>query len=157
MFFATLDAVRRLHFKEARRILPSVHPHIRSLWIFTLVVIAAACSPDSEEFALPATFDLHHTPKQDCGGRRTCRISYQVAISSDGSDGYYDMRCQVRALDDEGHVVASGDSGPSGTEEGDYPFTRLGMVPYEGDLSPKVRRTITTIEGTCLAFPPAQG
>jgi hypothetical protein len=102
--------------------------------------------PAKWETSVPTTFDLR-TPKEDCGGPWTCRISFTLAVAPDDNPGTTAFRCDVRALDQHGSVVASGKVRAS--------LGTMGMVPTQGSaLSPKVRRTVAVIDGTCFGIDP---
>ena len=106
--------------------------------------------PAKWETSVPSMFDLHRTPKQDCGGPHTCRISFTLDVEPDDNPGANFFRCDVRALDEHGAVVASGE-----VQAG---LGYVGQVPTQGArMSPRVRRTVVSIGGTCLPLDPERG
>jgi hypothetical protein len=89
---------------------------------------------------------LTRTPKQDCAGPWTCRIGFTLDVARQDNPGTNIFRRDLRALDDRGAVVASGTVRAA--------LGTVGKVPSEGVLSPEVRRTVASIDGTCIALDP---
>ena len=120
----------------------------KRLGAVALVACAATSCTPGLGADVPVSFDLFRTPKQDCGGPWTCRISFTLNLQSDENPGTNLFWCDMRALDEHGAVVASGHTRAA--------LGTVGMVPYEGVLSPKVRRTIASLDGTCVVLDPEQ-
>lgn len=123
------------------------------LIVFLLIgewAYSALIDPAKWETTVPTTFNLDRTPKQDCGGPHTCRISFMLDVELDDNPGTNFFRCDVRALDEHGAVVASGDVRAG--------LGYVGQVPLEGAVMlPKVRRTVAAIDGTCVGLDPEGG
>jgi hypothetical protein len=104
--------------------------------------------PVKWDTSVPTTLDLHRTPKQDCAGPAlTCRISFTLDVEPADNPGTNVFRCDVKALDEHGAVVAGGE-----VQAG---LGYVEKVPFKGAvLSPGARRTVTEIDGTCVPLDP---
>jgi hypothetical protein len=119
---------------------------LKLLGTVALVGIAATSCTSDGGASVPATFALTRTPKQDCAGPWTCRIGFTLDVARQDNPGTNIFRCDLRALDERGAVVASGTVRAA--------LGTVGKVPSEGVLSPEVRRTVASIDGTCIALDP---
>jgi hypothetical protein len=125
-----------------------------SLIAFLLIgewVNSRIIEPGKWTTSVPTTFALHRTAKQDCAGPAlTCRISFTLDVEPADNPGTNVFRCDVRALDGHGAVVAGGEL-----------QTALGYVDQvptkKAVLLPRARRTITEIDGTCVPLDPEGG
>jgi hypothetical protein len=121
-----------------------------------VIMLLKASSP--EKIDLDVSLDLWRDAKADCAGpwRTSCNISYELEIVSDGPEGFYQYRCWVDALNDDGHAVKRNVILPVSRTEilgaGQPPYTDACTLPFNGNLLPKARRSITTLTGSCDAF-----
>jgi hypothetical protein len=112
-----------------------------------VAVTVAACTSGGDR-SVRATFDIFGTPKRDCGPW-SCRISFTLSVETNFEPGDHNLyRCHVEALDEKGGVVAGGSLQAS-------PGT-VGRVPSDHTLSPRERRAVAAIEGTCAWVDPAE-
>ena len=123
---------------------------------FLLVLAMAGCSSRAEGVELDVKLELGKSAKKDCRGSSGCTVSYLLTIQNDGPEGFWQYRCDVKAFNDEGHIVFGTTISPVSRQEtlgaGQAPYEDAGTLPIGRVLRPAGRRSITSLSGTCDAF-----